>query len=167
MNREEIKSMKYMVQNNITKSLDYDLRDNLVEIKGNLLKEKLSAFLVNLLLEKNLKFRELEILSKEIGIPPQQTLDEYETKGFRNRLQTIPYKYDYSVIYPQTQDGEIHDQLSPSKHEKADLMCKYNDKVRCYVDLSVDAILIKTIFDSVDDKKVYPLKLQFASKIGL
>lgn len=165
MNREELKSAKYMVENNIKKSLEYDLRDSLVEVKGDKLREQLSAFLVNLILDKNQKFREMDLLIEEIGVPPQCQLDEYETKGFKSRLQTIPYKYSWDMIYPKQPESIIPN--NESRNPKADLMDKYNNKLRCYIDLSVDAILVKTIYDSVDEKKIYPIKLEFASKIGL
>ena len=167
MNREEIKSAKYMIENSdISKSLNYDLRNNLIVVKGNELKLKLSEFLLNLILEKNNLFRQLEELSNKIGTPPECKLDEYETKGFRNRLQTIPYKYEWSTIYSE-QQSQSSDLLPLVKSEKSDMMCKYNDMARNYVDLSVDSILVKTIYDNVDEKKIYPLKVEFASKIGL
>lgn len=164
-NREELKSAKFMIQNNINKGLDYDLRDNFIKIQGNLLKDKLSAFLLELLVQKNQYFREIESLISEIGIHPACSLDEYETKGFKNRLQQIPQKYGYDLLYSNTTNSLINSEAQ--LNDKAELMTKHNDKVRCYIDLSVDAILIKTMIDSIDVSQKYPLKLEFASKIGL
>lgn len=163
MNREDIKSMRYTVQNNINKSLDYDLRDNFIELNGVELKDKLSAFLVKMILEKNDYFRKQEQLINQIGIEPQCSIEEYELKGFRQRIQTIPYKYGYDLIYPKAGDLSFE---TLGETDRSNLMLKYNEQVRYYLDLSIDSILIKTMIDGIDIEKKYLIKLEFASKIG-
>lgn len=162
MEREELKSLNYSIKNDINKSLEYEVMDHKVVVDGESLKNKLSTFLLDMIMRKNQIFREMELLSEQVGEQPVTPLDEYETKGFRTRIQTLPQKYNWSQIYPNSQDGV----LNPEKNEKGELMSKYNNKVHCYIDLAVDCLIVKTMIDNIKVDQSYPIKTIFATKIG-
>lgn len=162
INREDIKSVKYRIDQAIQKSIASELNyESSVKIEktGGEIKEKLKQIILDSVINKNRLFSELDQLVQNIGESPTQKLDEYELKGFRKRLTVIPYKYDYGQIYSNQPVADISYQDNNPK-------CKYNNLLREYIDLSVDCIVIKTVIDNINDTKKYSLNVDLTAKLG-
>jgi hypothetical protein len=154
MDREEIKSIKSMIELSIQKGIvDESFSSSIkIEKNGSEVKEKIKSNLIQSILKKNDLFRVLEQLADQIGELPQGVLDKWELSGMRDRLMTIPYKYDYSQLYGV---GTVDEMKS-----------KYNSKLMEYIEVSIDCLLFKTIIDNIDDKKIYQLNIQNATQLG-
>lgn len=154
MDREEIKSIKSVIELSIGKGMVEESFSSTIKIEkfGSEVKEKIKSNLIQSILKKNGLFRVLEQLSDQIGELPQGVLDKWELSGMRDRLTIIPYKYDYSQLYGI---GTVDETKS-----------KYNIKLMEYIEVSIDCLLFKTIIDNIDDKKQYQLNIQNATQLG-
>ena len=159
MNREDIKSIKAIVENAIEKSVTEDLvyeSSMKVQAKGSELKDKLKAYLIELVLDKDTTFKEMQELADSIGIMPSGVLDAWELKGLRSKLSKIPFKYSHSQIYTNERDDAYGYQ--PMKD--------YNSKLAKFIDLSIECLFLRVTINNIKDDKSYQLSVQLATKLG-
>lgn len=160
VNREDIRSMKFVTENQIEKSVFQDVvYDSTFKIEktGAEIKEAIKQLIIENLLKNNELFNRLDDLVQSIGESPEVKLQDNELKGFRRRLQVIPMKYSHEKCYPNTESYSNPDNLRS----------KYNSLVWEFIDAAVDNIVLKKIFDGLKDDKGYKLNSVLAAKFGL
>lgn len=177
MDREDIRSIKGTLENReLSKGVmsNVDFESSLrVSKTGKQVKEKLKDLLVEYLMQKNSLFREMDILITVIGTQPSDVPNDYELMGLREKIQTIPLKYAYKELYPDTSGDNVAPVVEAisevpevKKPTVQDLKRGYNSMVGKYLDKSVDCLLIKTTIDGVKDDKSYDLNVHLATKLG-
>jgi len=181
MEREDIKSLNFIVKEKFKKSisdiLGYTTNFKL-EKKGSEIKDKLKVILVERIIHKNLLFKQLQECAEKIGSPPMGLISEHMFKGLRHKLQIIPYKYSYEQCYPPLpkikQNNPIEDVLDNKEansiiDESSTIRSKmqeYNKKLNEYLALSIDSIFLKAIIDNIKEKKNYDLTPAMLIKLG-
>lgn len=152
INREIIKSVKFIMENGISKSVAHDLHyESSVKMEktGAEIKSKLKLTILDSIMSKNKLMGQLDQIVADVCEMPSLPMEDYELKGFRSRLTAVPLKYPYEENY-----------------QGVSLKNKYNNLLREYIDLSVDCIILKTVIDNIDVNKSYQLSVDLTSKIG-
>ena len=179
MKRKFIKGVLYEVMSDkLDKSLVDDLSYNSdikIEKSGVDIKEKIKQDLVKKIMCRDALLISIEILATQIGVVPGDEIDEYQTKGLRDKLSSPPRRYSWDQIRSTSIKsdkqpivyGSINSESeSKSISDENPFMVKYNEKVYKFIESSVDCFLLKTIIDNIIDTKTYSLNIQLATKLG-
>jgi len=138
---------------------------------GKEIKEKFKANLQKEQSECNELKAKLGVLKTKIGEEPTKKCDYWQIDAYEDKGIDIPLVYDYSQMKGEEKISPIAETLvveteSQPKENITDLMYKYNDIVRKYIDCQKEILQINTILNNYKDTDIYQLTISQATVLG-
>lgn len=138
---------------------------------GKEIKEKFKANLQKEQSEANELKAKLGVLKTKIGEEPTKKCDYWQIDVYEDKGIDIPLVYDYSQMKGEEKMSPIAETLvveteSQPKENITNLMYKYNEIVRKYIDSQKEILQINTILNNYKDTDVYQLTISQATVLG-
>ena len=149
----------------VVDSLTYN-GDIKIEKTGKEIKEQIGSLKSSIETKKNEHYQNMMMYKKQTGIEPMQDMDDYDSKGFGDKITSVKI-YGYDQKYPKQDNNVVY---PPQKQgltiEQKEAMEGYNHCARKYIQCSVDLIVLSTLSKNLSDNKKISLRPKQAALLG-
>ena len=157
----------------VADSFRYDSKLNITKT-GKEIKEKIKTVKVGVLNDISDLETELDNALETLTVKPTEKLNEYQYRGFQNKIGKIPYKrFNYRMTYCDhngakdmvvSSDSDVNSSgiTYAQNQEMADACRNYNDNLEKYIDAKVEVASLDFLQNNLVDSKKYDLSQQQA-----